>query len=82
MTDVDLGHKRRCVNCASAFFDLWKNPIVCPKCGSIVESIAAKGSKKSRKKQVEEFNEALFLADELPKDVLVDEDDNFFVTEE
>jgi hypothetical protein len=28
------GSKRRCLSCASAFFDLARTPIICPKCGA------------------------------------------------
>jgi uncharacterized protein (TIGR02300 family) len=29
----ELGTKRTCPSCAARFYDLLKNPIVCPKCG-------------------------------------------------
>jgi uncharacterized protein (TIGR02300 family) len=36
---AELGTKRTCPSCATRFYDLLKNPIVCPKCG--VSFIAA-----------------------------------------
>jgi uncharacterized protein (TIGR02300 family) len=36
---AELGTKRTCPSCAARFYDLMKNPIVCPKCG--VSFIAA-----------------------------------------
>jgi uncharacterized protein (TIGR02300 family) len=36
---AELGTKRTCPSCAARFYDLLKNPIVCPKCG--VSFIAA-----------------------------------------
>jgi uncharacterized protein (TIGR02300 family) len=30
---AELGTKRTCPSCAARFYDLMKNPIVCPKCG-------------------------------------------------
>ena len=33
MVKPELGTKRTCPSCASRFYDLLKNPIVCPKCG-------------------------------------------------
>jgi len=30
---AELGTKRTCPSCASRFYDLLRNPIVCPKCG-------------------------------------------------
>jgi uncharacterized protein (TIGR02300 family) len=31
----DLGTKRLCGNCGAKFYDLVKNPIVCPKCSTV-----------------------------------------------
>jgi uncharacterized protein (TIGR02300 family) len=33
----DLGTKRLCANCGTKFYDLGKNPIVCPKCATVVQ---------------------------------------------
>ncbi|MBI2718513.1 MAG: TIGR02300 family protein [Rhizobiales bacterium] len=33
MVKAELGTKRTCPSCAARFYDLMKNPIVCPKCG-------------------------------------------------
>jgi uncharacterized protein (TIGR02300 family) len=38
---VELGTKRQCQNCGAKFFDLNKDPIVCPKCGTIFQGAAA-----------------------------------------
>jgi uncharacterized protein (TIGR02300 family) len=35
MTKPELGTKRRCNTCETKFFDLNKDPIVCPKCGAV-----------------------------------------------
>ncbi len=32
MVNAELGTKRTCPTCAARFYDLLKNPIVCPKC--------------------------------------------------
>jgi uncharacterized protein (TIGR02300 family) len=37
----ELGTKRLCPHCAAKFYDLSKSPIVCPKCGSVVEIVTA-----------------------------------------
>jgi uncharacterized protein (TIGR02300 family) len=37
----DLGSKRQCQNCGTKFFDLNKDPIVCPKCGKLFQTVAA-----------------------------------------
>jgi uncharacterized protein (TIGR02300 family) len=36
----ELGGKRQCQSCATKFYDLNKNPIVCPKCGAIFQLAA------------------------------------------
>ena len=37
MAKPELGTKRLCGNCGAKFYDLSKNPIVCPKCHTVVE---------------------------------------------
>ncbi len=41
MVIAELGTKRTCPNCAARFYDLLKDPITCPKCGTsfIAQSI-------------------------------------------
>ena len=34
MVKPELGTKRVCVSCGTRFYDLTKNPAVCPKCGT------------------------------------------------
>lgn len=34
MVKAELGTKRTCPSCAAKFYDLLKNPIVCPKCNT------------------------------------------------
>jgi uncharacterized protein (TIGR02300 family) len=33
----ELGTKRLCAHCSAKFYDLNKDPIVCPKCGTVYE---------------------------------------------
>lgn len=40
MAKPELGMKRQCQSCAAKFFDLNKNPIVCPKCGAVFTAAA------------------------------------------
>ena len=37
MAKPELGTKRLCANCAAKFYDLNKDPIVCPKCHTVME---------------------------------------------
>jgi uncharacterized protein (TIGR02300 family) len=36
----ELGLKRQCTSCGAKFYDLNKDPIVCPKCGSVFQAAA------------------------------------------
>ena len=35
MAKAELGTKRLCANCGAKFYDLKKDPIVCPKCSTV-----------------------------------------------
>ena len=37
MAKPELGTKRLCGNCGAKFYDLSKDPIVCPKCHTVME---------------------------------------------
>ena len=53
MAKTELGAKRQCQNCGAKFFDLNKDPIVCPKCGTIFQG-AARVERAAAKVEVEE----------------------------
>ena len=40
MAKPELGTKRLCGNCGAKFYDLNKDPIVCPKCHTVMELAA------------------------------------------
>ena len=40
MAKTELGAKRQCQNCGAKFFDMNKDPIVCPKCGTVFQGAA------------------------------------------
>ena len=40
MAKPDLGGKHQCQNCGTKFFDLRKDPITCPKCGTVFQPVA------------------------------------------
>lgn len=40
MAKPDLGIKRQCQNCGAKFFDLNRDPIICPKCGTTFQAAA------------------------------------------
>jgi uncharacterized protein (TIGR02300 family) len=35
----ELGAKRQCQNCGTKFFDLNRDPIICPKCGTVFQAM-------------------------------------------
>ena len=37
MSKPELGAKRQCQTCATKFYDLNRDPIVCPKCGGVFQ---------------------------------------------
>ena len=36
----ELGLKRHCMNCGAKFYDLNRDPILCPKCGTVFQASA------------------------------------------
>ena len=48
MAKVELGQKRICISCASKFYDLNKEPIICPKCGTVFDASAAVKPRRTR----------------------------------
>ncbi|MDJ1157584.1 TIGR02300 family protein [Chelatococcus sp. SYSU_G07232] len=40
MAKPELGTKRQCLSCGAKFYDLNKDPIVCPKCGTVFQAVA------------------------------------------
>ena len=39
MTKAERGAKHRCLACSTAFFDLNRAPIVCPKCDEVFQVV-------------------------------------------
>lgn len=40
MAKPELGLKRQCMSCGAKFYDLNKDPAVCPKCGTLFQAVA------------------------------------------
>ena len=47
MAKPELGTKRLCGHCGTKFYDLSKNPIVCPKCATVFQ-VAAPSTSRAR----------------------------------
>lgn len=45
---AELGQKRVCMSCAAKFYDLNKDPIICPKCGTVFDVAAAAKPRRAR----------------------------------
>jgi uncharacterized protein (TIGR02300 family) len=50
----EWGLKRTCLSCAAKFYDMNKDPIVCPACGTTFDPEAATKLKRGRSAPVEE----------------------------
>jgi uncharacterized protein (TIGR02300 family) len=49
VTKLELGAKRHCESCDAKFFDLNKVPIICPKCGTVFQSVAVRAHRATKK---------------------------------
>ena len=45
MARVEWGTKRQCASCGAKFYDLRRDPIVCPSCEVVLEPVAAPRSR-------------------------------------
>lgn len=84
MAKPELGTKRQCLSCGAKFYDLNKDPILCPKCGTVFVAQALRGraevarADESEETDVETGAELVSLdevaAGEKAKEVAVDDD--------
>jgi uncharacterized protein (TIGR02300 family) len=54
VTKAELGTKRLCPNCGAKYYDLNKDPVVCPRCGAEFEMPAAKARPQTARPAVAE----------------------------
>ena len=54
MAKPELGTKRQCQNCGAKFFDLNKDPIICPKCGTVISGRDARARPTAKPEEEEE----------------------------
>ena len=72
MTKPNLGKKRTCLSCETRFYDLNKNPAICPKCGEKFKKSVTKAKRTSTsEKKASGIN--IIEADELAEDAKVEE---------
>jgi len=53
----ELGGKRQCQSCGTKFFDLNRDPIVCPKCGTVFQAVAVAPARAAPARRVEADDE-------------------------
>lgn len=53
MAKPELGAKHQCQACGAKFFDLNKDPIVCPKCGTVFQGAAARARAPNKEEEEE-----------------------------
>ena len=75
MEDFDKGAKRKCPSCSTLFFDFGKFPIICPSCGTTVNTLLTNVSKRGRPPKVNKENESV-LENNDNNDVQVEEQIN------
>jgi uncharacterized protein (TIGR02300 family) len=87
MGKPELGQKCTCVSCSARFFDLGKNPAICPKCGTEQPKVkprvfapsrptARSWSSQAQKTQAAAPAEATEAAEESDDDVSVLDDED------
>ncbi len=77
MAKPEWGIKRVCQSCAVLFYDLFKSPIVCPKCSVTFDPEAVLKSRRNRIPIAEEVKPARpKVADETGEEVDEDEDED------
>lgn len=83
MPKPEWGVKRTCLTCAARFFDLMKDPIVCPKCGATFDvAVMVKAKRMKVEKAVavpvidDEDEPIRGDDDEEEEDLVEDEDDD------
>ncbi|MBI3515684.1 MAG: TIGR02300 family protein [Proteobacteria bacterium] len=64
MVKMEWGVKRICHNCGAPFYDLRRNPITCPKCGTEYDPEAILKSRRARAPAAEPKETAPVILDE------------------
>lgn len=75
MAKPEWGLKRTCTSCGAKFYDLRRDPIICPKCDAVVDPAATSKSQRSKAPAVKE-------APPKPEKKAVAEDDDLVVVDD
>lgn len=79
MTKPEWGTKRICGTCGARFYDLNKDPIICPKCGAENEKDAApKGKRKGARAEAapKPSKKVVAPVDDEDEDTLIDREED------
>lgn len=85
MTKPEWGTKRVCQSCGAPFYDMRRDPIVCPKCGAVFEPENVAKLKRTRPAPAKPAPVSKEVEDEIPSvenDAEIDEDDEEEVLED
>ncbi|MEQ8604885.1 MAG: TIGR02300 family protein [Marivibrio sp.] len=83
MAKPEWGFKRTCLSCGAKFYDMKKDPIVCPKCEAVFDPDAATKLKRSRQAPEEKAAKPKKEVEAVEDDTLEnDEDDDDSVLED
>ena len=58
MAKPELGAKRQCQACAAKFFDMNRDPIICPKCGTVFQGATMRAERATAKDEESEDEQA------------------------
>lgn len=79
MAKPEWGVKRQCASCGTRFYDLTRDPILCPECGTVFEIASLVRGKRARagsaRVDAEKKPEAA-VADDIELDVDIDDDES------
>lgn len=85
MAKPEWGVKRTCLSCAARFYDLGRDPIICPNCGAELDLSAAGKPRRARAEAAAapaESGDTAVLVDENDTEVAAGEDDALAHSEE
>ncbi len=75
MTKVEWGTKRICPNCGTRYYDMRRDPIMCPKCGAPFDAEFLVKTRKSRAVASAAVEEVAPLEEELEADLAAEPDE-------
>ena len=75
MPNPEWGVKRTCLSCAARFYDLGRDPIICPKCGAEFDLAALVPPVRGRGKKAEKAAPVKEAEAETTEDLVDDEDE-------